>query len=113
MPKREDGRVDTAFWILSTLVGRPKHGAAIIDEVETGTQGKVRLTVSNLYTALKRLMEQGLVERAEDVVEDDERIKAYRLTGAGERALRAELERLELIERQAARVREAWTRGQA
>lgn len=107
MPRREDGRVDTAFWIMSSLVGRPKHGAGIIDEVEAGTDGKVRLTVSNLYTALKRLQEQGLVERSGEVVEGDERVKTYRLTGVGERVLKAELARLELVERQAARTRQA------
>jgi len=68
-------------------------------EVEALSQGRVRLSTGTLYGAIKRLLEQGWIERVEQVEEKENgRIrKSYRLTSLGRRLLKAETERLQSL----------------
>lgn len=86
------------FNILLALSDGEKHGYAIMLEVETNTDGEVKMGPGTLYGSIKRMLESGLiVESGErpDPQMDDQRRRYYRLTGAGQRALRSESERLE------------------
>jgi DNA-binding PadR family transcriptional regulator len=81
-----------------------KHGYAILQEVESLSGGKVRLSTGTLYEALARLLEQGLVERLEDSSSNSgERShpgkprKVYRLSRSGWRVLEAETQRMEAL----------------
>lgn len=90
------------FHILLSLVDGERHGYAIMREVEERTGGEVRLGPGTLYGAIKRLLEQGVVEElelrsAEDAA--DERRRYYRLTSFGRRVVAAEAERLERLVR--------------
>lgn len=83
------------FHILLSLVDDERHGLAITREVESRTGGKVWLGPGTLYTALKRMSGDGLIEEsgrrpAPDL--DDRRRRYYRLTGFGKRVLLAEAE---------------------
>jgi len=84
--------------ILISLAGEPRHGYALIQDIETLSQGRVRLSTGTLYGALPRLLEEGWIERFAQ--EDKSREKqAYRLTGAGRRQLEWELERMKRLAR--------------
>ncbi len=86
------------FHILLALSGDEQHGYGIMQEVLERTDGKVRLWPATLYGALKRLMDEDLIEESSNrpVAEaDDARRRYYRLTRLGRRVLEAESRRLE------------------
>ena len=93
---------ETTFFILLSLAPEPKHGYAIMKEVQQVSEGRVVLSTGTLYGAIKRLLEQGWIERVESVEEANapsagRRKKAYSLTDSGRRALNAEIARLETL----------------
>ncbi len=49
------------FWVLGLLLTRPMYGLEIKKEIETSTQGKMKLGVSTMYQLLRRLEKRGLV----------------------------------------------------
>jgi PadR family transcriptional regulator, regulatory protein PadR len=84
--------------ILTSLAGHPRHGYALIKDIEMLSSGRVRMSTGTLFGALKRLLEDGWIERFEQ--DDTARQKqAYRLTAAGRRQLEAELERMKQLTR--------------
>jgi len=86
------------FHILVALSGCDRHGYSILQEIAERTGGKVRLSPSTLYSAIKRLLEEGLIEELDerpDPEHDDERRRYYRLTTAGRKAALAEARQLE------------------
>jgi DNA-binding PadR family transcriptional regulator len=90
------------FHILLALSGDEQHGYGIMQEVLERTGGKVRLWPATLYGALKRLMDEDLIEESSNrpVAEaDDARRRYYRLTRLGRRVLEAESRRLEELVR--------------
>ena len=90
------------FNILLTLADGEKHGYAIMQEVSAHTGGTLRLGPGTLYGAIKRLLEDNLIEEiAErpDPAHDDERRRYYGLTEFGQRVAAAEAARLaELVQ---------------
>lgn len=76
---------DPPLLVLASLADGPKHGYAMIDEIE-GISG-ARLGPGTLYGAITRLEQQGLIEP----LAVEERRQPYRLTAAGRRSLRAKL----------------------
>jgi DNA-binding PadR family transcriptional regulator len=74
-----------ATLILSSLASGPKHGYALIMDIEEFA-GE-RLQPGTLYGALTRLEQGGLIEG----LEADGRRRPYRLTEAGAGALQAQL----------------------
>jgi DNA-binding PadR family transcriptional regulator len=87
---------ESTFFIVLSLAPAPKHGYAIMKEVEALSDGRVLLSTGTLYGALKRMLEAGWIERVADPEPDGngrER-KAYRLTRLGRRVLDAETARL-------------------
>jgi DNA-binding PadR family transcriptional regulator len=89
---------EPVLWILTVLADSPRHGYALIREIEALSHGRVRLSTGTLYGALRRLLENGWIERFEQ--EDTSREKqSYRLTVAGRRQLEAELERMKQLTR--------------
>src|SRR5689334_24543077 len=53
------------FHILVALADSDRHGYSIMQEVEERTEGAVKLSPSTLYSAIKRLLEEGLIEELE------------------------------------------------
>ena len=95
--------------ILLSLTDKPRHGYALMKDIETLSAGRVRMTTGTLYGALRRLLEDDWIERFDQ--EDTSREKqAYRLTPIGRRQMAAELDRMKQLTRAAAarlRTREA------
>jgi DNA-binding PadR family transcriptional regulator len=85
------------FHILLALAEEDRHGYAIIQDVETRTDGEFRLEAGTLYRSIHRMLEQGLIEetRSRPTPEfDDERRRYYRITKFGVDVARAEARRL-------------------
>ena len=84
------------FHILLALSDGERHGYAIIQEVETRTDGELRLSAGTLYRSIARMVEQGLIaevtRRASKL--DDPRRRYYRVTPFGTAVARAEMRRL-------------------
>jgi PadR family transcriptional regulator, regulatory protein PadR len=87
---------EPVFYILISLVKGPKHGYAILKDVEEISAGGVVLSISTLYSALTRLEDQGNVRRSpvDGVVAPGLPRKVYELTPQGLRRLNAEMDRL-------------------
>ena len=88
---------EATFYILVSLNAGPAHGYALLKSVQQLSGDVVRLSTSTLYTALGRLLDQGLIERvASPEPEESARPrKAYSLTGQGSLALAAEEQRMQ------------------
>jgi len=92
---------ETVLLLLLSLVEQPRHGYAILKDVERMSGGRVTLSTGTLYGALHRLLGQGWIERFEEDEGSRDR-QAYRLTVKGRRNLQAELERMRHLTRLAA-----------
>jgi|SRR5579871_1372423 len=92
------------FHILIALADRDRHGYSIMQDVAARTDGKVRLSAATLYSSIRRMLEQGLIEElreSPDPSSTDERRRYYRLTRFGKRVAAAEVERLTRLVKQA------------
>lgn len=84
--------------ILLSLAQRPRHGYAILGDVEQMSAGRVVLSTGTLYGALRRLLDDGWIERC--AADDSSRGKqSYRLTAAGRRTLQFEIARMKQLSR--------------
>lgn len=85
------------FYILLALPDGPKHGYAIMKEVEEMTGGRITLGPGSLYGSIKRLLKDGMITETEHRpvrALDDERRRYYVITDHGRRVLAAEVDRL-------------------
>lgn len=85
------------FHILVALADRKRHGYSILQDVAARTDGRVRLSAATLYSSIRRMLEQGLVEElseSPDPDNQDERRRYYGLTDFGRRVAMAEARRL-------------------
>ena len=82
--------------ILLALSTEERHGYGIMKQVESESQGKVKMGPGTLYGSLGRMMEAGLIRESDKKVDpemDDERRVYYKITRLGQTTLAAELER--------------------
>jgi DNA-binding PadR family transcriptional regulator len=98
MPKRKlDPLPSAAFQILLALADEDLHGYGIMRQVSDQTDGRMRLGPGTLYSSIRTLVEEKLIEEVdprEDAKLGQERRRYYRLTSAGRRLARSEAERL-------------------
>ena len=93
---------EPSLYILVSLSDGPKHGYAIMTDVEAMTGEP--LGPGTLYGALARLEKRGLIE----ALEPEDRRRPYRLTSLGATTVRAQLEGLSgFVQTGLARLREA------
>lgn len=81
-----------------------RHGYAVAQEVETVTEGQIRMGPGTLYGSIQRMLNSGLIEevprprsggRSHALSgEEEERRRYYRLSAFGRRVLELELARL-------------------
>lgn len=82
--------------ILLALSTGERHGYGIMKEVESDSQGKVKMGPGTLYGSLGRMIEAGLIRESDKKVDpemDDERRIYYKITALGQGTLEAELDR--------------------
>ena len=86
------------FHILMALADGEKHGYSIMKDVESQTDGHLKMGPGTLYGSIKRMLAAGLIEESDerpDPAMDDERRRYYRLTALGQEVLAQESLRLE------------------
>jgi len=88
---------EPTFFILLSLASGSQHGYMIMKDIAEMSDERVTLSTSTLYTALKRLLDQGLIRREDDpnASENNRERKVYSLTAQGRGILEAEVERLD------------------
>ena len=89
---------DFPFHVLLSLGnGEPAHGYGIGRDVEKRSGGRLRPTTGGLYLALKRMADQGLIERVArpDDVSSGGRRQYWRITQDGRSVAAREARRLE------------------
>jgi DNA-binding PadR family transcriptional regulator len=94
------------FQILLSLVDEDLHGYAIIQDIRERTDGELLLTASTLYAAIKRLLEEKLIDEVAirpQADADDPRRRYYRITALGLDVARLETARLERVVKMARR----------
>jgi DNA-binding PadR family transcriptional regulator len=79
-----------SFCILLALSLKPRHGYEIMQQVEEDTSSRVRLGPGSLYTTIKKLMDDELIEEVK--LDDNERRRHYQLTKKGWQRLNAEMD---------------------
>ena len=79
---------EPALLILTSLAGGPKHGYAMIEDIQQ--IAGVRMEPGTLYGALARLEKRGWIAP----LPAEDRRRPYRVTGAGVAALREQIEGL-------------------
>jgi DNA-binding PadR family transcriptional regulator len=98
------------FHVLLALIGGPRHGYAIMQDVREHTDGSLQLGAGTLYGTIDRLIRDGFVREVEGPAAQssrDARRRFYRITPDGRRVLDAEVDRLERIVKAARVVRRA------
>lgn len=94
----------TAMYVLIAIGTEERHGYAIMREIARMTEGATRLGPGGVYTTIKRLLDDGLIEECDERPDpelDDQRRRYYRLTGIGRVVAGAEVRRLESLVRAA------------
>ena len=92
---------DPVLHILLAVSDEPRHGYAIAQEVEERTGGAVRLGTGTLYSALKRLNEEGLIAEVREGSSSGRGKRTYGLTERGRHELGEQTRRLEALFRHA------------
>ena len=89
-----------AVYMLLAIGPEERHGYAIMHEVRRITGGQVKLGPGAIYTTLKRLLADGLIEESDERPDpeiDDQRRRYYRLTALGRSVAATEARQLEAL----------------
>ena len=90
---------EPTFLILLSLAPGPRHGYAILKEVESLSDSRVKMSTGTLYGAIERLLDLGWIYRVDDPLptESNRKRKAYELTELGHMVLSAEIARMQKL----------------
>lgn len=83
---------ESTAYILMALV-EPLHGYALMQKVDTMSQGTVKIGPGTLYGAFAQLEKEGLIE----MVKEEDRRKSYVLTAKGRSVLREHIRRTGIL----------------
>jgi transcriptional regulator len=76
--------------VLQTLALGPRHGIAVADRIRQTTAGTFDVSPGSLFPALHRLEQNGFIRGEWTQSAEGRRVKAYRLSAAGQRRLASE-----------------------
>lgn len=85
---------ETGFYILLCL-RETMHGYGIVQQVETLTQGEIKLSPGTMYGSLSKMEKDGLIR----FVREEEKRKLYCITDLGNQVLALEMKRIERLYR--------------
>jgi DNA-binding PadR family transcriptional regulator len=102
MAKPDEGRnylplTESMFYVMLALL-EPLHGYAVMRKVEEASRGAVAVGPGTLYGMLSNFEAEGLIQ----MVKETDRRKSYLLTAKGRRVLARQIERLEIMAKNAA-----------
>jgi len=96
----ETGLAGPGQHIMLALGNDALHGYAIMQSIADRSDGQIRLLPGTLYSTLKKLLAEGLVEECDspkNADSEDARRRYYRVTKAGKAAMKTQTERLALL----------------
>ena len=102
-PMTERSMQEPTLLLLTALADAPRHGYALIQEIALISEGRVKMRTGTLYSALDRLLQQGLIQVERDEVIDGRARRTYALADAGRATLATEAERLRAVAAEAQR----------
>jgi DNA-binding PadR family transcriptional regulator len=90
---------EATYFIMLSLAAGPKHGYAILKDVEVASEGRVLLSTGTLYGGLRRFLQDRWIERLDDpaMKQTGRPRKVYTLTNLGQTILEAEIARLRAL----------------
>jgi DNA-binding PadR family transcriptional regulator len=89
---------EQTYFILLSLQSEPKHGYAIAKDIQLLSKGRVTLSVSTLYTTLKRLLDDSWIRLLDEVPKGPGKPrKIYEITRKGGNVLVSEIQRLNTL----------------
>ena len=96
-PAQKQPLSEATYFILLSLSPVPKHGYAIMKDVQAMSDGRVKLGTGTLYGVIKRLLAHGWIEPVEEshTLSNRRNRKAYTLTKLGRSLLDFEINRLQ------------------
>ena len=102
MSKTDDTRkylplTESMYYVMLSLL-EPLHGYAVMQNVETISRGTVTVGPGTLYGIFTSFESEGLIA----MVKEEERRKSYLLTAKGKRVLSRQIERQEIMLKNAA-----------
>lgn len=105
MGKRDDIRkylplTESMFYVMLALT-EPLHGYGVMQKVAEISDGTVSVGPGTLYGMFTSFESEGLIA----MVKEEDRRKTYLLTAKGKRVLKGQIERLEIMARNAAEIR--------
>ncbi len=83
-PQEMDQLTDPAYYIVLTLL-EPKHGYSIMQEIEDMTDDSFTIGPATLYTLLKKLLQEEIIELVNN---ENPRRKVYQTTRNGQELLK-------------------------
>ncbi len=89
-----------ALHILLALGDEAKHGYAIMQDIGAESEGRIRLLPGTLYSTIKKLLADKLLEEVDaprSADSSDARRRYYRVTKAGRLAAEAEIRRMAML----------------
>lgn len=105
MPKKRSKALTQPMYYILLSLKEKRHGYEIMQYIEELTHGRVKVGPGTLYSLLARFEEDGYIE----MVSDDDNKKTYLITRLGNQILDDEIERLELLLKDAKRVLGGWS----
>lgn len=87
---------ETAFYILLSLT-KPRHGYGIIKHVEKISNSRIVLGSGTVYGTLTKMRRDGIIA----IFSDEKRRTIYEITETGKSLMRAEIERLKELHKNA------------
>jgi DNA-binding PadR family transcriptional regulator len=105
MAKADDARkylplTESMYYVMLSLL-EPLHGYAVMQKVEAISRGTVTVGPGTLYGIFTSFESEGLIA----MVKEEERRKSYTLTAKGKRVLSRQIERLDIMFKNAADAR--------
>jgi PadR family transcriptional regulator PadR len=98
MTKRYQNRIELLqgtldLLVLQTLRWGPQHGYGIALAIRASSGDVLQVDTGSLYPALHRLERQKLIAAEWKISENKQRVRVYRLSGAGKKKLASERSR--------------------
>jgi DNA-binding PadR family transcriptional regulator len=87
------------FRILMILLEGPRHGYAIVHEIEISENGARRIYPANLYRRIRDLLAKNLLKNADPPAgeADDPRRRYFLITDLGKQVAAAEADRMQIL----------------